>query len=82
MLTKKALAQNVTATYCSTSNTMFLHNSKQKHTSVHSNNVQRVIRNCTAAQVAAFKQLPQTYMQAAKRFPHTVAAHFAKIITS
>ena len=70
MLNKKALAQNITATYCTTSNTIF----------VHSNNVLRVIRNCNAAQLAAYKQLPQTYMQSAKRFPHALAQTLQKII--
>ena len=80
MLKQKALTQKTTATYCTTSNTIFVHSNKQKSKNVHSNNVLRVIRNCNAAQLAAYKQLPQTYMQNAKRFPHAFAQTLQKII--
>jgi TPP-dependent 2-oxoacid decarboxylase len=80
MLTKKALTQNTTATYCSTSNTIFVHSTKLKSKNVNSNNVQRVIRNVTQQQLAAYMQLPHTYLQQAKRFPLQLAAQLKTII--
>ena len=82
MLTKKALTQKTTATYCSASNTIFVHSSKLKSKYAHSNNVQRVIRNVTQQQLAAYMQLPHTYLQQAKQFPLQLAQQLRNIIYS
>ena len=70
MLTQKALTKNLTATLCTTSNTLFVHNNKtvQKAAFVYTQNAQKVIRNLNAQQKAAFNNLPATYMQSAKQF--------------
>jgi len=70
MLKQKALTKNLTATLCTTSNTLFVHNNKtvQKAAFVYTQNAQKVVRNLNAQQQAAFNNLPATYMQNAKRF--------------
>ena len=80
MLTKKALTQNTTATYCSASNTIFVHSKKLNSKYANSNNVQRVIRNITQQQLAAYMQLPHTYLQQAKRFPAQLAQQLRTVI--
>lgn len=71
MLHSKALSKKTTATYCTASNTIYLHkhNILPKH--VYTLNAQRVMRNITQQQLQAFKQLPSTYLQQckAKYFP-------------
>ena len=70
MLTQKALTKNLIATYCTTTNTLFVHNKKtvKKAAFVYTQNAQKVIRNLNAQQQAAFNNLPLTIMQNAKQF--------------
>jgi len=80
MLTQKALTQKLTATLCKTTNTLYIHKNNIAAHKVYTSNSKRVIRNLTQQQQAAFKQLPQTYLQNAKArfFPHSVCAALAK----
>ena len=70
MLTQKALTRNLTATLCTTSNTLFIHNNKtvKKAANVYTANSVKVIHNLNAAQQNAFSNLAATYMQSAKQF--------------
>jgi phosphotransferase system IIB component len=70
MLKQKALTRNLTATLCTTSNTLFIHNKKtvNKAAFVYTQNAQKVVRNLNAQQQAAFNNLAATYMQSAKQF--------------
>jgi len=70
MLKQKALTKKLTATLCTTTNTLFIHNNKtvQKAANVYSANSVKVIHNLTAAQQIAFSNLAATYMQTAKNF--------------
>ena len=71
MLTSKALSKKVTATYCTASNTIYLHKHNIQPKNVYSVNALRVMRNVKQTQLQAFKQLPSTYLQQckAKYFP-------------
>ena len=83
MLTSKALSKKTTATYCTAQNAIFVHKANVQRKNVHANNAQRIIRNVSTAQLAAFKQLPPTYLQNAKAraFPalHTLQTIYAKL---
>ncbi len=70
MLKQKALTKSLTATYCTTTNTLFVHNKKtvNKAAFVYTQNAQKIIRNLNAAQQNAFSNLAATYMQSAKQF--------------
>ena len=68
MLTQKALTKKLTATYCSTTNNLFIHKANIKASNVYTQNTNKIIRNLNAQQQAAFKQLPNTCMQIVKRF--------------
>ena len=86
MLTSKALSKKVTATYCTASNTIYIHKANILPKNVYSANAKRVMRNITQQQLQAFKQLPATFLQQAKAkaFPalstyaNTVAKLFAQ----
>lgn len=80
MLKAKALTQKTTATYCTTANTLYLHSNKIKSKNAYTLNSTRIIRNVTQQQLNAFNALPQTFMQNAKRFPHTLTQALQKII--
>ena len=67
MLTQKALTKKLTATLCTTTNTIFVHKNNKAHLQYTANS-SKVIRNANAQQLNAFKQLPATYMQKAKNF--------------
>ena len=70
MLKQKALTKKLTATLCTTTNTLFIHNNKtvQKAANVYSANSVKVIHNLNAAQQIACSNLAATYMQTAKNF--------------
>mgnify|MGYP003140965453 CR=1 FL=1 len=67
MLTQKALTKKLTATYCSTTNNVFIHKANIKASNVYTQNTNKIIRNLNAQQQAAFKQLPNTCKKV-KRF--------------
>ena len=62
--------KNLVATYCTTTNTLFVHNKKtvNKAAFVYTQNAEKIIRNLNAAQQNAFSNLAATYMQSAKQF--------------
>jgi len=66
MLTSKALNKKTTATYCTASNTIYIHKANIQPKNVYSANAKRVMRNITQQQMQAFTQLPATYLQQAK----------------
>lgn len=80
MLKQKALTQKLTATLCTSANTVYIHKNNIPAHKVYTSNSKRVIRNLTKQQQSAFKQLPQTYLQNAKAryFPHSVCSALAK----
>ena len=63
MLKQKALTRNLTATLCTTTNTLFIHNNKtvNKAAFVYTQNAQKIIRNLNAQQQNAFNNLAATY---------------------
>ena len=67
MLKQKALTQKLTATLCTTTNTIFVHknNKGHLHYTVNSN---KVLRNANAQQLQAFNNLQNTCMQKTKNF--------------
>lgn len=67
MLTQKALTRNLTATLCTTSNTIFIHKHKKAH-KTYTLNSTKVLRNVNAQQLQAFNNLQSTFMQNAKNF--------------
>ena len=79
MLTQKALTKKLTATYCSTTNTMFVHKNNIAAHNVYSNNSAKIIRNLNAQQQQAFKLLPNTCMQKVKRFNFKAFASLQKL---
>ena len=70
MLKQKALTKQLTATLCTTTNTLFIHNNKtvQKAANVYTANSKKVIHNLTVQQQTAFNSLQNTFMQKAKNF--------------
>tara|TARA_A100001388_G_scaffold180750_1_gene135284 strand:- start:547 stop:792 length:246 start_codon:yes stop_codon:yes gene_type:complete len=79
MLTQKALTKKLTATYCSTTNNLFVHKANIKASNVYTQNTNKIIRNLNAQQQAAFKQLPNTCMQKVKRFNFKAFANLQKL---
>ena len=67
MLTQKALTKKLTATLCTTTNTIFVHEKNKAHLQ-YTVNSSKVIRNANAQQLQAFYNLQSTFMQNAKRF--------------
>mgnify|MGYP000848109387 FL=1 len=67
MLKQKALTRNLTATLCTTSNTIFIHKHKKAHLTYTLNSA-KVLRNVNAQQLQAFNNLQSTFMQNAKNF--------------
>ena len=67
MLTQKALTKTLTATLCTTTNTIFVHKNNKAHLQ-YTVNSNKVIRNLTQQQLNAFNMLPATFMQSAKNF--------------
>ena len=70
MLKQKALTKQLTATLCTTTNTVFVHKNTtvKKAAFVYTQNAQDVIRNLNAQQLQAFNMLPAAFMQKAKNF--------------
>ena len=67
MLTQKALTKKLVATYCSTSNTCFIHKNNKAHLA-YTVNSSKVIRNLSKQQLNAFNMLQSTCMQKTKNF--------------
>ena len=67
LLTQKALTKKLVATYCSTSNTCFIHKNNKAHLA-YTVNSSKVIRNLSKQQLNAFNMLQSTCMQKAKNF--------------
>jgi len=61
MLTTKQLAKNSFITYCSTSNTLFIHNSKTKPKNISMHTAQYFVKNAAAHQLKKFFALPALY---------------------
>ena len=68
MLTQKALTKKLTATYCSTTNNLFVHKNNIAAHNVYSNNSSKIIRNLSTQQKTAFNMLQNTCMQKTKNF--------------
>jgi hypothetical protein len=67
MLKQKALTRTLTATLCTSTNTVFVHKRNKAHLQYTVNSL-KVIRNLSNAQLNAFTQLQNTCMQNAKQF--------------
>ena len=67
MLTQKALTKTLTATLCTTTNTIFVHKNNKAHLQ-YTVNSNKVIRNANAQQLNAFNNLQSTIMQKTKNF--------------
>jgi len=67
MLTQKALNKKLTATLCTTTNTIFVHKNNKAHLQ-YTVNSEKVIHNANAQQLQAFYKLPSTVMQKTKNF--------------
>ena len=67
MLTQKALTKKLTATLCTTTNTIFVHKNNKAHLQ-YTVNSEKVIHNANAQQLQAFNNLQSTFMQNAKNF--------------
>ena len=67
MLTQKALNKKLTATLCTTTNTIFVHKNNKAYLQ-YSYNSANVIRNINNVQRIAFNNLPATYTQKQKTF--------------
>ena len=67
MLTQKALTRNLVATYCSTTNTCYVHKKNKAH-NVYTVNSLKVIRNLNAQQKSAFNMLQNTMFANTKNF--------------
>ena len=78
MLTQKALTKNLVATYCSATNTCFVHKKNKAH-KVYTVNSEKVIRNLNAQQQKAFAQLPCTVAQKIKRYSFASIKHLQKM---
>ena len=65
MLTQKALNKKLTATLCTTTNTIFIHKNNKAQYTVNSS---KVIHNANAQQLQAFYKLPSTLLQKCKNF--------------
>ena len=52
MLTQKALTKKLTATYCSTTNNLFVHKNDIAAHNVYSNNSNKIIRNLSTQQLS------------------------------
>ena len=68
LLTQKALTKKLTATYCSTTNNLFVHKNDIAAHNVYSNNSNKIIRNLSTQQKTAFNLLQNTCMQKTKNF--------------
>jgi hypothetical protein len=79
MLKSKAYNKKLTATYCTTSNTLFVHDAKIDAHKVYSTNNVQIIRNLTSTQQSAFYMLPATYLQKAKAKYFTSAERLQQI---
>ena len=79
MLTQKALTKKLTATYCSTTNNLFVHKADIAACNVYTQNTKKIIRNLNAQQQAAFKQLPNTVMQKSNKYSFKAVAHLQKL---
>jgi hypothetical protein len=67
MLTQKALTKKLTATLCTTTNTIFVHKNNKAHLQ-YTVNSSKIIRNANAQQLQAFNSLQSTLMQKTKNF--------------
>ena len=67
MLTQKALTKNLVATYCSATNTCFVHKKNKAH-NVYTVNSEKIIRNLSAQQLSAFNMLQNTMFANCKNF--------------
>ena len=67
MLTQKALTKKLTATLCTTTNTIFVHKNNKAHLQYRVNS-EKVIHNANAQQLQAFNSLQSTLMQKTKNF--------------
>jgi len=67
MLTQKALTKKLTATLCTTTNTIFVHKNNKAHLQYTVNST-KVLRNANAQQLQAFNSLQSTVMQKTKNF--------------
>lgn len=67
MLKQKALTQKLTATLCTTTNTIFVHKNNKAHLQ-YTVNSNKVLRNANAQQLQAFNNLQNTCMQKTKNF--------------
>ena len=79
MLTQKALTKKLTATYCSTTNNLFVHKAHIKASNVYTQNSVKIIRNLNAQQQKAFAQLPCTVAQKIKRYSFASIKHLQKM---
>ena len=67
LLTQKALTKKLVATYCSATNTCFIHKKNKAH-NVYTVNSEKIIRNLSTQQKTAFNLLQNTCMQKTKNF--------------
>jgi len=81
MLTSKALNKKTTVTYCTASNTLFVHKANIAPKNVYSTNSLRILRNVSNAQLSAFKQLPPTYLQKAKARAFPAFSSYVNAVT-
>ena len=77
MLTQKALNKKLTATLCTTTNTIFVHENNKAHLQ-YTVNSSKIIRNANAQQLQAFYKLPSTFMQKAKNFNKLINTNLLK----
>ena len=82
MLTSKALNKNTTVTYCTASNTLYVHKANVAPKNVYTQNAQRIMRNVSTAQLSAFKQLPPTYLQKAKARAFPAFSSYVNAVTN
>ena len=61
MLTTKQVARNSFITYCSTTNTLFVHSSKTKPKNISMHTAEFVVKNAAAQQLKKFFALPALY---------------------
>jgi hypothetical protein len=78
MLKSKAYNKKLTATYCTTSNTLFVHDAKIDAHKVYTAESVNIIRNLTSTQQSAFYMLPATFMQKAKNFNKLINTNVLK----
>ena len=67
LLTQKALTKKLVATYCSATNTCFIHKKNKAH-NVYTVNSEKIIRNLSAQQLSAFNMLQNTMFANCKNF--------------